>query len=281
MKEALSFWRRFPVVVFLSIVGSSIITFAQDRPLGPPPFGDKHVGGDTPIDEQRDEARRRGRSSLAPPSEDRVLKKGVLAPSKQDRAAFAMFLRMPNTGLIRLLPLESVSYQKGAASIPGGGAFYSFANIAHFLASGSDIELNLDKLRVGFGGLGYGFLLNLGDVPLEEVALTDSRARFIAGYRPAVTFLEARAEMLRFRAAVAVDGIRYQDTLPVEVNATYLLRSINYGRFVFASNPAAGALGHAPSTDVLVAFRVVRKDADNSIIIAWKLLKKYSAPKLE
>ena len=47
------------------------------------------------------------------------------------------------------------------------------------------------------------------------------------------------------------------------MNTTYLLRSINYGE-----------------SDVLVALRVVRKDTDGSVIIVWKLLKKYSAPEL-
>src|SRR6185295_19612768 len=35
------------------------------------------------------------------PREDRVLKKGLLAPSNGDRVAFASFLRARNTGLIR------------------------------------------------------------------------------------------------------------------------------------------------------------------------------------
>jgi hypothetical protein len=47
------------------------------------------------------------------------------------------------------------------------------------------------------------------------------------------------------------------------VKATYLLRSIDYN-----------------ATDILVAFKVVRKDIDRSVIIVWKLLKKYPKPDL-
>jgi hypothetical protein len=275
--------KRLPVAmsVFLATLCWTIIAFAQQD--GRPPFGDKHVGGDVPIDERLDEATRRGRSPFTPPPEDRVLKNGMLAPSKNDRAAFAAFLRLRNTGLIRLLPRESVTYprKKGQPGIPGGGAYYSFANVTHLLGYGSDIGLYLGKLSIGFANLGYGFLTNLGDVSLEEVTLTGPRTTFIAAYRPAVTFLEARAETLRFRAGVTVDGIRYQDGLPVEENATYLLRSINYGKRVFSPNAPAGPAGSARSTDVLVAFRVVRKESDGSVTIAWKLLRKYSAPKIE
>jgi hypothetical protein len=51
--------------------------------------------------------------------------------------------------------------------------------------------------------------------------------------------------------------------LPVAVNSSYLLRSIDYS-----------------NSDVLVAFKVVRKDSDGSVILAWKLLKKYLVPEL-
>jgi hypothetical protein len=272
--------KRFRVVlsVSLGIVWLSAFAFAQDNSLG---LGDKHVGGDVPIDERLADATRRGRSLITPPPEDRVLKKGVLAPSRDDRATFAAFLGMPNTGLIRLLPRESLTYQtkKRPPSIPGGGAFYSFANVTHSYAYGSDISLNSGSLPVG-SVFGYGLLTNLGDVPLEDVALADSHTRFIATYRPAVTALEARAETLRFQEGVTIDSMRYQERLPVEVNATYLLRSINYSKSVF-STPTSVRSFDGRRTDVLVVFRVIRKETDGSVIMAWRLLKKYSAPKLE
>ena len=55
----------------------------------------------------------------------------------------------------------------------------------------------------------------------------------------------------------------YKTHLPAIINNTYILRGIHYS-----------------DSDVLVAFRVVRKDADDSVIILWKLLKKYPKPEL-
>ena len=49
----------------------------------------------------------------------------------------------------------------------------------------------------------------------------------------------------------------------MELNATYLLRSISYSR-----------------ADILVALQVVRKDSDGSMIIAWKLLKSFATPEV-
>ena len=253
-------------------------TFAQERAYGPPPFGDKHVGGDVPIDERV--TPNEGRAPL--PAEDRVVKRGTLAPSKEDRTAFAAFLRMPDTGLIRLIPAGKIKYRLrvGPTRIPGGGAYYSFANVTHSWGDGSDITFIADSLSAG-SVRGYGFLTTLGDVPLEDVVLTDGLLAFAASYEPATTVIQARAEALRFRQTVIVEGSSYQTSLPVKLNSTYLVRSINYGKPIFGRNSSSPAPRGARRTDVLVAFRVVRKDADDSLIIAWKLLKEYSQPKLD
>jgi hypothetical protein len=47
-------------------------------------------------------------------------------------------------------------------------------------------------------------------------------------------------------------------------STTYALRSLCFG-----------------TSDVLVVFRVVRIDVDGSVILAWKLLNKYSLPRLQ
>lgn len=258
-------------LIHLCISGAS---FAQDPTSGPPPFGDKHVGGDVPIDERLT----RPRESRAR-SEARVITKGPLAPSKEDRTAFAAFLRMPDTGLMRLIPAGKVSYRPGPTAVSGGGAYYSFANVTHYPGYGSDIRLSAGSLSVGSVS-GYGLLITLGDVPLEKVVLTDPRAEFVSSYESADTVIQARAETLRFRQTAIIDGSSYQATLPVEVNSTYLVRSINYGQPIFGPNNSSRPPASARRTDVLVAFKVVRKDADDSLIIAWKLLKKYSEPKL-
>ncbi|MEK6283404.1 MAG: hypothetical protein AABN95_23880 [Acidobacteriota bacterium] len=44
-------------------------------------------------------------------------------------------------------------------------------------------------------------------------------------------------------------------------------------------NDLLRSIGYRAS-DVLVAFKVVRQDTDGSVILAWKLLKKYPVPTL-
>lgn len=213
-----------------------------------------------------------------PEPEDRLLKKGLLAPSAQDRMDHAAFLKGSNTGLIRLLPYDRANEKL----IRGGGAYYSFHYISHEYGRGSDIELVRpvifasgsapkkwlegihDWLAVGFGGADYGMITNLGDVPLDEITAKDPRARFLVKYEPPRSEPDARCEARRFVIGETIDGLFYKKTAPVEVGATYLLRSIVYDE-----------------SDVLVALRVARQDNDGSVIIAWKLLKDFRSRKLE
>jgi hypothetical protein len=201
--------------------------------------------------------------------EDRVLKKGLLAPSEGDRMALAAFLRTENTGLIRLLPRErndSGTYRvPKKLNIRGGGAYYSFVDLTHEYGYGSDIELHRNNLTVGFAGADYGMLTNIGDTPLDEITLHDMRTRNIAAYRPTRSEPEAREIYQRLNSGPGMmfDGFLYRRRVPVQENSTYLLRSISYR-----------------TSDVLVALRLVRQDTDGSVIIAWKLLKSYSIPRL-
>lgn len=218
------------------------------------------------------------RALSKPAPEARVLKKGLLAPSVQDRTDHKAFLTQSNTGLIRLLPYERANETR----IRGGGAYYSFHYLSHEYGRGSDIELvrpliitsgsvprrvleeNHDSLSVGFAGADYGMMTNLGDVPLDDITAKDPRARFLAEYEPPRSDPKARCERRRFVVGETIDGLVYKNRLPVQVGATYLLRSINYDE-----------------SDVLVAFQVARRDNDGSVIIAWKLLKEFTPRKLE
>jgi hypothetical protein len=244
------------VILALSLLAAS----ASAQQASNPPFDFPLHTTPEPPDRPNNDRRSRLR-------EDRVLKKGPLAPTENDRNLFSNFLRARNTGLVRLMPREvynSETYHtKKRLNIRGGGAYYSFASLTHAYGYGNDLELDHNILSVGFAGADYGMLTNLGDRPLEDITLDDPRARFIAQYTPPKPEPAARSEFRRFQAGVTIDGALYQSRLPVQVGATYLLRSVVYRE-----------------SDVLVALRAVRKDSDGSVIIAWKLLKKYPKPEL-
>lgn len=191
-----------------------------------------------------------------------ALEKRFLAPSEEDRAAFGEFLGQPDTGLIRLLPRE-VFDNDSKLTIRGGGAYYSFDRLTHAYGYGSDISLQQGHLSVGFAGADYGMLVKVGDGPVDAVALDHPGVRFLSAYSVAKEEPQARVEYRRFGMGTTIDGLPVKSRLPVEINTTYVLRSINYSE-----------------SDVLVAFKVIGKDADGSVTLLWKLLKKYPKPEL-
>lgn len=185
----------------------------------------------------------------------------LLAPAPEDRTRYAEFLAQPDTGLVRLLPREQWDYK---LSTRGGGAFYSFARLTHEYGYGSDIMLTQGEFAVGFAGADFGFLVNLGDVPLSGLTGESDGVKFLSDYSAPAADAAARAAFTSAGEGVRSGDWLYKSRLPAEARRTYALRSISYN-----------------TSDVLVAFRVVRKDEDGSVVLLWKLLKKFPKPVLE
>ena len=183
-----------------------------------------------------------------------------LAPSTKDRNKYAEFLTQADTGMIRLLPREVFGDK---LTILGGGAYYSFARLTHEYGFGSDIELQNNQFQVGFAGADFGFLTRLGKIPIEEASLDNPAAQFLMTFAAPTSEPGARNEQKRASAGFDVNGFIYQDRVKYKTKNSYLLRSVGYG-----------------VSDLLVAFRIVSQDTDGSVVIVWKILKKFPVPQL-
>jgi hypothetical protein len=146
-------------------------------------------------------------------------------------------------------------------AITGGGAYFSFADLTHEYGYGSDLELQQGSFGVGFAGYDFGFLTNLGDVPIEGIGSSHPGLQYLNSYVPPTNDAEIRAEQQRSGTGFTVGTYYYRGRLPAKVLNTYGLRSIVYGR-----------------SDVLVVFRVVRFDSDGSTMLVWKKLATFPVP---
>jgi hypothetical protein len=200
--------------------------------------------------------------------------KRLLSPTPEDMVRFAEFLKAPDTGLIRLLPkgkfeysphLVSANDPKQLSTLPvtGGGAAYSFTKKRHELSEWSEIGLQDGKLFSGFAGGVLGFMANLGDVALEGISLKTAGVADLQELGRPRSRSEAIQQSQRNSQGFTAGSVTYYSVLPAVPGSTYVLRSVAEGR-----------------TDVLLAFRLCRRDEDGSLIILWKLLKKDSAPVL-
>ena len=183
-----------------------------------------------------------------------------LAPSAEDRSAFAEFLRQPDTGLARLLPREK--YRK-KLTIREGGAYYSFTRLSNSYNEDPQIGVEQGMLHTGFAGADFGFLSSLGDAPLESADLGSEVVQYMTEFAAPSGEPGAREQQRRVGAGFVVAGHNFRRSLPAVLNHTYILRSISYDRF-----------------DVLVAFRLVRKDTDGSLILLLKKLREFATPYL-
>ncbi|HVS09570.1 MAG TPA: sigma-70 family RNA polymerase sigma factor [Planctomycetota bacterium] len=144
----------------------------------------------------------------------------------------------------------------------GGGAFFSFVTAESSYDREPNLTLEAGRFRSGFHGAAIGFVLELGDVPLDRVAASMDPHRPLA---EAWRFLWT-VELADPPGLLASDDLRRADELglrrgaPALANTTYLLRSISSGEH-----------------DVLAAFRTVDSDA-YGYTIAWRLLRSVPLP---
>lgn len=185
-----------------------------------------------------------------------------LAPPAEDAAQFAGFLAQPGTGLVRLLPRDGVNFN-GQLSVRGGGAYYSFANLVHEYNYGSDIGLERGNFLTGFAGASYGFLLDLGDMPVESVTAEAEPVASLASFEPPVREAEARKIQSQLHDGYRIGEMIYRwRGVPAVGGHTYLLRSVDYWR-----------------SDVLVVFRVLGKDEERGdVVLLWRMLRRFPKP---
>ena len=201
------------------------------------------------------------------------LRDKLLAVPGEDFATHQAFLKLPDTGLIKLLPRGK--YPDTAVGMREGGAYYSFTRKTHEYGYGSDIELSDGRFTVGFAGGNYGYFLPLGDIPSDQLADATSEvpkwARGAAADGWAAMWGDAplsREEISRaetaafFRDAEAKRANAGRRGVPAEPGRSYLLRSVALDDY-----------------DILVGLRVLRSFDDGSVVIAYRLLKTFDIPR--
>lgn len=203
--------------------------------------------------------------------------KQLLAVAHDDLRKYAAFLRQPNTGSFRLLP----HYPRGrvvSANSPdiawrrGFSAFassYSFAKKKHGHGVNgqgnpnfgwSDLRLKDGILRSGIMDQSLGVMVQLGDVPLDEVTTQTAGVSELANLIPPRDPAGATALFAKHLYGYRLNGFSYNSKVAAVVNTTYVLRSMLNRRI-----------------DHLIAFRVVRQD-DEGVTIVWKKLEEYPKP---
>ena len=214
----------------------------------------------------------------------------IVAPDVEIEKTYAEFLRQKHTGLIRLFPDKNCGDAKIIVAapectkytMPGSAASYSFRTETYRIRHLGDVNYTGKNFRA-FGTMAHGIFVSLGDVPIEKIDLKSAGVEFLANFQAANDFKEAGEIAGKLDAGIKDGNYTYKNLLPVTENTTYALRSIAYQGTVprTIQGVSYNELDVDKRRDVIIVFRIVRRDADGSVTILWKELSNKNAPKLK
>ncbi len=185
-----------------------------------------------------------------------VLEADILLPNTKD----VKQAEKEDFKVFRIMPRERYDHK---LTVQGGGSYYSFTTKSHDYQKIAQVGLEQNHLKVGFAGADYGFIADLGEIALADVINETAEVNFLSNYKPPTNEPDVRIEQ-RKAWNYETDGLRFKSSVPAIVGHSYVLRSISFG-----------------DADILVAFKIYRKDADGSLIIFWKNIKDFETPNIE
>lgn len=229
----------------------------------------------------------------------------------QEAQLYAKVLEQPNTGMalistttaspLDLNPLRD-RLQPAAADAPQ--PFVPLQTLARGFIPRLALRASQDKFVIPAQALTYGFMVDLGDIslaedfpPLEELeALSSLQQNLFRNYRPPAKLKALQVDRRRFFfGKMGIDLL--PEAIPpafayatAQTDRTYLLRLIQFQlpEVLLNDEPIArerlrysDRILETPSSDLLIAFRPVRKNADGSYVILWKILDEFPQPEIE
>lgn len=214
----------------------------------------------------------------------------TLQVSAADKEKYVAFLRQPDTGLVKLAAdFKCADNTKVVVAtpdclkytMPGAGSSYSFRTENYRIQRLADLTFTDNGFLVT-GALTHGILARIGDVPLEKVSLQTEGLKYLVDFKPVTDYAEAQKIAAELVKGITRDGFLYRRGLNANDNTTYVLRVVAYnGRLNRAVQGIAyNEFDFDKRNDVIVAFRIVSRDADGGATILWKKLAEKDAPRL-
>lgn len=236
-------------------------------------------------------------------SEERKRIEALTAPNPEDLSKHAEFLKMRDTGLIRLIPdfgckNKLIVYAEGecAGFVPNGWLFSFRTNYYAELPFMFDLRLD-NKMLIADGFLTQGIFVALGDVELGQLNLFSDGIQFLNDFEPAAGLADAKKQSSEFSEGIQSDNFEYTNKLEFELNSTYALRSVAYKsdrkpKISEEKTPVSKSKGTASDdrrfefvkadkrADVIIVFKVVRQEDNGGVSVLWRELSRKKSPEL-
>ncbi|QYO67645.1 hypothetical protein [Leptolyngbya sp. 7M] len=216
----------------------------------------------------------------------------MMEPSPDVKAEYKDFLKQPRTGIFRIFPASECDEWRVVRvdghcqdHVPGGSS-----NTFRPGSSTPDIHyINGSFFADGFFSL--LIMTELGSMPIESVGLHTQGVEFLNSFEPKVTHRGASDQVKEMVSGIQAGGRTYSNNVDANLGTTYALRIVAYrnennleSRIDPEKDPNIKELEgfwlirQDKRYDVLIAFRVVREDANGSLTIVWKELARKKSP---
>lgn len=204
---------------------------------------------------------------------------------------YKQFLSQKNTGIFTLMPDlgcaddTKVVVASGIClqlTLPGAGASYSFRKNMYRLKRLADISFT-DNQFLSKGKYAQGIIGNLGDVDIEKISLDSQGVKEINDFVPEKEKDLIEKQYKKLEKGVIVNNILFSNKLKAIENSTFILRNVAYNTKHYTAIDGVWTYNEFEfdkRTDILVAFRVLRKNEDGSLVILWKKLAEKKSPKV-
>jgi hypothetical protein len=220
----------------------------------------------------------------------------------QEKQTYAQFLKLPNTGIFRVLPNSAyrnppnIPQNRLQASVSERYPFPSVGEVKGYFNPSLALQMIGDNFQLIHQGIDYGFIIDVGDLPLEKLdkklqAVSTSTEEFLLNYQPPKKLEDIQIDRRRFLTGKDQNWQDKQIFLAnatAKLNHTYLVRSLQFQLPEILLNPKSPQnsrnrqqLGQIPSSDTIIAFRAVRSRPDGSYTILWRVLDHLPAPQIE
>ncbi|MCL1466975.1 hypothetical protein [Argonema galeatum] len=235
--------------------------------------------------------------SLSDPNNPYALYRAEVEPYNQ-------FLTIPNTGITRILNAEFYRQNRDKLRnrlLPTTAERFSFPPLFKPFDGFTprlEIQIADNNFQIVQPELNYGFLVDLGDIPLENIdySLTDVSVftqQFFLTYQPPNELEPLQADRRRFITGKQQNFGLSESILteaPAVLNHTYLVRTIQFqlpeillngDRISRSQRRNLNALLQTPSIDLLIAFRPVYRRQDGSYTVLWRVIKQFPDPQIQ
>jgi len=222
---------------------------------------------------------------------DRKRIEALLSPNPDDVAAHKEFLEQERTGIFRLFA-NSNCETKNLIRVDGdcanhipGGSNYSFRPGA----TTPDIHFNNGQL-IGEGFFSEVIVAELGSLSIDD-ALSTAQLRFLHDFVSAADFADALKQHADVVKGINSNGITYSNKITPKLDKTYAARIIAYrnGNNLLRRLPLEGLsldnkviafqkVQTDNRLDLLVVFRIIRREADGNITLLWKEIERRKSP---